>query len=378
VSFWIKATMKSRKQQASRAALDLIKRFEGYRRAAARLPDGRWTIGYGHTKTARPGAEVSEADAEALLIYDLMEVSGAIHDAVYTPLTQNQFDALAAFVFNVGIENFRHSAVLRRLNEGALLQAAYALELWRRADFEGESIVVDALVRRRAAEKVLFLTPAGGFVPAPTQILKPAFDPEAYDRAPADAVEVEASLEGEEVRAGRVAPAPPAEPEPYEPPSAAQAAAAALAARLDAILEAEPPAAPEEGHAEDLAVPPAPPPEPEELAAGPEADEPGLFAPIPGTPETLAPPEPGLEGATSERRPAGGLTGAPAMLGLGGAGLVLFVAGLSWIFRVKRPAAEGLFAGPWTAGLAVGLLGIACMAVAIYFLLDRLGGRGED
>ena len=51
------------RQQASRAALDLIERFEGYRRSAARLEDGRWTIGYGHTKTARPGAEVSEADA---------------------------------------------------------------------------------------------------------------------------------------------------------------------------------------------------------------------------------------------------------------------------------------------------------------------------
>ena len=117
------------RQQASRAALEMIERFEGYRRTAARLDDGRWTIGYGHTKTTRPGVEVSEADAEALLIYDLMEVSGALNEWVYTPLSQNQFDALCSFVFNIGTENFRHSSVLRRLNEGALLQAACAMEM---------------------------------------------------------------------------------------------------------------------------------------------------------------------------------------------------------------------------------------------------------
>jgi GH24 family phage-related lysozyme (muramidase) len=60
------------RHQISRAAIDLIKRFEGYRAKAARLADGRWTIGYGHTLTAREGAEVSERDAEALLLYDLI------------------------------------------------------------------------------------------------------------------------------------------------------------------------------------------------------------------------------------------------------------------------------------------------------------------
>jgi len=380
--------MKSRKQQASRAAIDLIKRFEGYRRAAARLPDGRWTIGYGHTKTARPGAEVSEADAEALLIYDLMEVSGAIHDHVYTPLTQNQFDALAAFVFNVGVESFRRSAVLKRLNEGALLQAAYAMELWRRADFEGESIVVDALVRRRAAEKALFLAPPGGFVPAPSQILRPAFDPEAYDRAPADAVEVEPSLEGEEAVAARIGPLPPLEPSAEDRPSAAQAAAAALTARLDAILEAGEPAGREEAPAEEAAEPAAPawepPAEPEAEPAEvqppsePEPEAPSLFAPIPGAAEQLPGEEPYDYAVTRYRAREGRGKGAPAMLALGAAGLVLFAGGLFWSFNVKRSPADGLFAGPLMAGLAVGLLGIACMAVAIYFLLDRLGGRDGE
>ena len=47
------------RHQVTRTAVDLIKRFEGYRQKAAQLPDGRWTVGYGHTLTAREGASVS-------------------------------------------------------------------------------------------------------------------------------------------------------------------------------------------------------------------------------------------------------------------------------------------------------------------------------
>src|SRR5687768_1612719 len=157
------------RHRVSRAAIELIKRFEGYRRKAAQLPDGRWTIGYGHTLTAREGAEVSEADAEALLIYDLIGVAHAVNETVFTPLIQNQFDALVSFAFNIGLDAFRQSQVLRRLNEGQIIQAACAMELWRKAEFQGERIVIDALVRRRSAEKALFLTPLDdGWVAAPT------------------------------------------------------------------------------------------------------------------------------------------------------------------------------------------------------------------
>ena len=126
------------RHQVSRAAVDLIKRFEGYRMKAAQLPDGRWTIGYGHTLTAREGATVSEKDAEALLLYDLIAVAHAVNEHTYAPLNQNQFDALTCFAFNIGVSNFTRSGVLRRINEGSLLQAACAMEMWRKADFGGE------------------------------------------------------------------------------------------------------------------------------------------------------------------------------------------------------------------------------------------------
>jgi lysozyme len=133
----------SPRHRVSRAAIELIKRFEGYRRNAAQLPDGRWTIGYGHTLTARQGAEVSEQDAEALLLYDLISIAHEVNEQVYAPLSQNQFDALCSFAFNLGLDTFRRTQVLKRLNAGAVIQAACAMELWRKAEFEGERIVVE-------------------------------------------------------------------------------------------------------------------------------------------------------------------------------------------------------------------------------------------
>lgn len=223
----------------SRDAVELIERFEGFRRKAARLDNGGWTIGFGHTKTAREGAVVSREDAEALLLYDLIGVSHVVNERIFTPLTQNQFDALTAFAFSIGVENFETSAVLRRVNEGQMLAAAYAMEMWRRAPVGGEMIVVDALVRRRAAEKALFLTPQDGLVPSPSPVLPPNLDYELLTAAPRETpVMVEISLEGDQASAERVEPLAP----PTPPPTAAEDAAVALGAQLEGLLaDAAPP-----------------------------------------------------------------------------------------------------------------------------------------
>ena len=407
------------RQQASRAALDLIERFEGYRRTAARLDDGRWTIGYGHAKTARQGAEVSQDDAEALLIYDLMEVAGAIHDWVFTPLTQNQFDALCGFVFNIGLDNFRHSNVLRRLNEGDLLQAACAMEMWRRVDFEGEPIVLDALVRRRAAEKALFLTPLGGFLPAPSQVLRPQIDRDITGHVPASRpVEIDAPLEGETATAERIG-AAPAKSTPSEPPSASQVAADAITARLQSILSDEPKAEPAP---EPVAQAPAPQPVPEPEPAPVTSPLPELeLPPTPEAPAWTLQPEPIAEASPAqaeppmwseppiaeraepeprlfasdpmtfddfdsrrvahhEAAPAQASDEAPAELILGfdptkfwlvSAGVGLLVFGFGLFFGIKHFGHSGLI------GIGLGLVGILFVAAAVYFLLERLGGREE-
>jgi lysozyme len=416
----------NQRHQASRAAIGLIKRFEGYRRSAARLDDGRWTIGYGHTKTAREGVSVSEADAEALLIYDLMEVSAAINERVYSPLTQNQFDALCAFVFNVGLDNFAHSGVLRRLNEGAMLQAACGMEMWRKADFEGERILVDALVRRRAAEKALFLTPPGGFIPAPSPILRPKVDHAHAGSVPAEAaVELATPLDGARAVAERVSPAPatPAASEPAaerfplaaeaEEPSRSEVAAAAITARLQEILkdeeeaaspeaeveaEATPEAPSEPGADLDLPSPPAPgpdvsqslvltPPSPEapaEPVLWPRSEsettgstEPELFNAEVGSFDDFAAdaPSEALEDVeVVSGRPLGVL---PFIGGLGIVGLVLFAAGIFWGFNAKE-SGQSLFSNPVLIGWGMGLAGIGCVATSVYLFLERLGGKEEQ
>ncbi len=295
------------RHQVSRAAIELIKKFEGYRQKAAQLPDGRWTIGYGHTLTARQGAEVSEADAEALLMYDLIAVAHAVNEHSYTPLVQNQFDALCCFAFNVGIDNFRRSSVLRRVNEGQLLQAACAMEMWRKADFEGERIVIDALVRRRAAEKTLFLTPANGWIPAPSPVLAPKVDYDAVNSVPRQTpTALKASLTGDRTSVVRdETPAPQPVP-PRDEPLASEIAAADVGARLEQLLPeaidtVEPVAAPvleavpapiEDTQPEPAAwVQPEPEPEPyPQHAAETPFEE--TAAEVPPTPAPYVEPEP--------------------------------------------------------------------------------------
>jgi lysozyme len=161
---------------ASRAALDLIASFEGFRARAAKTPDGRWTLGFGHVATAREGLSVSRAEAEDLLRWDLRPVEDMVRQSALTPLNQNQFDALVSFAFNIGVSNFATCDVLRYLNQGQPIAAALAMHAWRRARVNGRVLVIDALVRRRAAEAALFLEPLGPRPAAPSSVLSPEID----------------------------------------------------------------------------------------------------------------------------------------------------------------------------------------------------------
>lgn len=164
------------RMRTSQAGLELIKSFEGFRETAARLPDGRWTIGYGHVRTAREGLTISEKDATELLVYDLKPVEDVIAAWTYAPLMQNQFDALVSLAFNISTGQFRDSDVLANINAGNYLAAANAFDLWRKARLNGRVMVVDALVRRRAAEKSMFLDHPNGPIPAPSPVIVPQID----------------------------------------------------------------------------------------------------------------------------------------------------------------------------------------------------------
>jgi len=137
--------------------LALIQQYEGFRSQPVRLPDGNWLVGYSHVRIGEPGQAVNENEALDLLTLDVAAYEKLVNARVTQPLNQAQFDALVSFAFSVGAEAFEQSQVLRRVNAGDFVAAACAIDAWRKADVGGEVVVVDSLVRRRAAEKALFL-----------------------------------------------------------------------------------------------------------------------------------------------------------------------------------------------------------------------------
>jgi len=144
-------------QEAAQSVSDvsLIKEFEGLRlRAYIPLPNDGWTIGYGHTATAHSGMVITEEEAERLLRVDILWVEEAINRNVGVALTQNQYDALASWVYNLGETNLRKSTLLRKLNEGDYRGAGKEFLRWNK--YKGETL--SGLTRRREAEVALWTT----------------------------------------------------------------------------------------------------------------------------------------------------------------------------------------------------------------------------
>ncbi len=118
-----------------------------------------WTIGYGCThynasgKAVGPNEGISLGRAEEELIADLEESEGYIKRLVEVKLTQNMFDALVSFVFNVGVDNFSRSTLLKELNKKKYLEAAKEFNKWVYANNK----LMVGLVRRRQRESYLFL-----------------------------------------------------------------------------------------------------------------------------------------------------------------------------------------------------------------------------
>lgn len=134
------------------AGYQIIREFEGLKLKAYVCPAGKQTIGYGHTATARAGAEITKEQAEKLLREDVARCEAAIKRHVKVPLSANQFSALCSWVFNLGEGNLASSTLLARLNEGAYARIPEELMRWvfvKRERFAG-------LVRRREAEVKLW------------------------------------------------------------------------------------------------------------------------------------------------------------------------------------------------------------------------------
>ncbi len=142
--------------------INLIKEFEGLRLEAYQDIVGVWTIGYGHTGSdVHPGLTIDDSIAVELLHLDLRKFEDGLNSMVKVELTQNQFDALMSFVYNVGLGGkdksgkligFAGSTMLKFLNVSDFLNAALEFPKWRKAGGKVQSALVD----RRKKEQELF------------------------------------------------------------------------------------------------------------------------------------------------------------------------------------------------------------------------------
>ena len=161
----------------NQTAVDLVKSFEG-------IPDGNpstvnidpyldpvniWTIGWGHAiryggrflkgeadstqvKALYPDG-ITKDQAEKLLHADLIDTGRDVLTMLAVPVNDNEFGALTSFTFNLGCGNLRSSTLLKKLNANDREGAADQFLLWVRAGGK----VLPGLVKRRAAERALFL-----------------------------------------------------------------------------------------------------------------------------------------------------------------------------------------------------------------------------
>jgi lysozyme len=133
----------------SAAGIAAIKQREGVRYKAYRDSRGIPTIGVGHT-----GPEVrmtmvwADQQVDQVLESDLQRFEDAVNTAVKVPLTQNQFDACVSLAFNIGVQGFMGSSVVRQLNAGNTQAAADDFLMWDRPP---------ELMGRRQGERAQFL-----------------------------------------------------------------------------------------------------------------------------------------------------------------------------------------------------------------------------
>lgn len=112
------------------------------------------TIGWGITRRGlKLGTKISQAEADADLAKRLaQEFEPAINKAIHVPVEQCQFDGIASWCWNVGIDAMRHSTLIARLNAGFTAAASGQFLVW---DKSGGQVVL-GLRRRRVTEKAVF------------------------------------------------------------------------------------------------------------------------------------------------------------------------------------------------------------------------------
>ena len=134
-----------------------LKSLEALRLTSYRDSAGVWTIGWGHTRGVTRGMTCTEHEAEQFIREDVRLAEERVDRVVTVQTTQDQFDALTIFCFNIGNDAFEHSTLVRLLNTGNTYAAAAEFLKWRYITKNGRKVVSQGLINRRAATRDLFL-----------------------------------------------------------------------------------------------------------------------------------------------------------------------------------------------------------------------------
>lgn len=141
----------------SEKGLNIIKKWEGFRPNAYQDIVAVWTIGFGTTvwsnKTkVKKGDTITQIEAEKLLEKQVNEHARTIAVYVNVPLTQNQYDSLASFQYNLGSHILKNSSLLNYLNARNWEKACEQMLRYNKAGGK----VAQGLVNRRKDEVNLF------------------------------------------------------------------------------------------------------------------------------------------------------------------------------------------------------------------------------
>lgn len=137
----------------SQNGINLIKGFESCKLYAYRDSVGIPTIGYGHTKGVKMGMSITQSQAESFLKDDLKPCEQALN-RIGVNFTQNQFDALVSWIFNLGEGRFKSSTMYKKIiSKASDTDITDQMIKWHNA---GNKPLL-GLKRRRVAEANMFI-----------------------------------------------------------------------------------------------------------------------------------------------------------------------------------------------------------------------------
>lgn len=134
------------------AGIAFISKYEGTKTTSYNDGLNVQTICTGHTKGVTSGMKVSPKQCEIWLKEDTTEAGVAVGKLVKVPITQDQYDALVSFTFNLGAGALQRSTLLKKVNSGMCKEVEQEFLKYNKGRINGKLVVIKGLSIRRQAE----------------------------------------------------------------------------------------------------------------------------------------------------------------------------------------------------------------------------------